>query len=252
MSRLSVNSLCVQREGRVIIRDISFESARGVTMLLGPNGCGKSTLMQAISGIIPCRGNVFLDEKNISAMSVRARASVLSYLPQRQVWDTAMTVLDYVSMGAGAGGSLFAPPDSKAVNRASGVLEAMGLSFLSGRSMNRISGGEARLAGIARAAAQGGDFMVMDEPLAGLDYSHIHSVLDYIRNECPDSLISIHDPALAWQYGDKVLLMDKGEIKAEGTKGNEGDFEYALQDTYGKNIAFTSVHGQLLPMQRRI
>lgn len=249
MSILSVKNLRISLQGHDIVRDVSF-NANGVTMLLGPNGCGKSTLMRGIMGMVPVKGTAEIDGQDVISVGVRKRARIISYLPQRQAWDTAMSVRDYVSMGASVSGGMFAPPDKNAMKKADDVIENIGLSHISRRSMNRLSGGEARLAGIARAIAQGGQFMIMDEPLAGLDYRKTHEILGIIRKYCPDCLISIHDPALAWQYGDRVLLMENGVIHAEGVPGNEAAFEGALQDVYGKNIEFTAVHGRELPMWR--
>ena len=250
MSILSVKNLSAGHGGRDIIRDISADAGPGVTMLLGQNGCGKSTFIKAITGNLTARGQVFLDGEDILSLSVRARARKIAYLPQRQVWDTAMTVRDYVSMGAGVNSGIFSPPDKKAAEKADFSLEMLGITPLAEKSMNRLSGGEARLAGIARAVAQGGKFLIMDEPMAGLDFRRAHEILGIIRKKCPDSLISIHDPAMAWQYGDSVLLMDGGKIIARGRPGDGAIFEDSLRKIYGENIAFAQVHGKNLPMWR--
>lgn len=247
MSILSVKNMCISLQGHDIVRDVNFKT-QGVTMLLGPNGCGKSTLMRGIMGIIPAKGTAETDGQDVISMGVRKRARIISYLPQRQTWNNAMSVRDYVSMGASVSGGMFAPPDKNAMEKADSVIENLGISHISRRSMNRLSGGETRVAGIARAIAQGGQFMIMDEPLAGLDYRKTHEILGIIRKYCPDCLISIHDPALAWQYGDRVLLMENGVICAQGVPGDEAAFEGELQKVYGKNIEFTAVHGRSLPM----
>ena len=252
MSRLSVRGLSAKLGGRTILSDISFDADNGVTMLLGPNGCGKSTLIRALAGSVPCRGAAQLDGMDVLSMGASARARQIAYLPQRQAWDTQMSVREYVSLGAGVAGGIFAPPDKKALARADEVISALGLTDLSSRPMCELSGGEARMAGIARALSQGGRFMLLDEPLAGLDFRRSHEILDIIRRLGKNALISIHDPALAWQYGRRVLLMKDGRIAAVGNTGAESDFEKHLQAVYGENLAFTSVHGRLLPMWRDI
>lgn len=250
MNDLSVRGLSASLDGRAVLKDVSFDAGIGITMLLGPNGCGKSTLLRSLSGIIPCRGSAFLNGEDILSMGARRRAAHLAYLPQRQIWDSPISVREYVSLGAGVSQGLLSPPNKKALARADETLAALGLTSFSDRAMNRLSGGEARMAGIARAMAQPGDFMLLDEPLAGLDFRNSHEILGLIRRMGKNSVISIHDPALAWQYGDKTLLMNDGRIVAEGARGQESAFEEPLRRVYGQNMEFTRVHGLFLPMWR--
>jgi iron complex transport system ATP-binding protein len=249
---LSVRGLSARLDRRMILNDLSFDAYPGVTMLLGPNGCGKSTVLRSLAGIIPCQGAALMDGVDILTLSAPARTRKIAYLPQRQAWDTQMSAREYVSLGAGVSGGIFSPPDKKAQARADETMEKIGITALARRPMRTLSGGEARLAGIARALSQNGQFMLLDEPLAGLDFKRSHEVLDILRSSGRNAVITIHDPALAWQYGHRVLLMAEGKIISAGEPGSEAAFERELQAVYGKNLSFTSVHGRLLPMWRDI
>lgn len=252
MSVLTVSSLSARLGGRSVLNAISFEARGGLTILLGPNGSGKSTLMRALAGVIPARGEMLLDGVDISRLSATKRARKIAYLPQQLNASVRMSVLEYVALGAGVGGAIFCAPGRAARETARRTLEKTGMAGFSERMLTELSGGEARMAGIARALAQPADFMLLDEPLSGLDFKRAHELLALIRRSARSALLSIHDPALAWQYGARVLLIEKGRIIAQGVPGGEREFLPALQAVYGEALEFIPVFGRLLPVWRAV
>ena len=248
MIGFSVRNLIVRLNGRTIVDRVSFDAAGGITMLLGRNGCGKSTLLRAMLGLLPSGGEILLNGRDFRTLSVRERARAVAYLPQRQSIPPATTALEYVALGGYPNQNPFASPDASARSRARAMLEEFGLSALSGRRMDALSGGEARMAALARARMQGSRYLLLDEPLAGLDFCRQHEFLDRLRQCRSPSLMSLHDPMLAWQYADRVLLMDGGRMVLCCGRTDEAAFARALQSIYGPQLFFESVGGRRLPV----
>ncbi|MBQ4090619.1 MAG: ABC transporter ATP-binding protein [Clostridia bacterium] len=244
MSELKIRSLFVKIGGRHVVNGADFLADGNVTVLLGRNGCGKSTLLKAILGLIPSKGDIFLNGQDIRRLKARERAKRFSYLPQRQSAPSGVAVIDYVSMGSGG---VFLPPDKEAVSRAEKELNKLELSQLSDRRISTLSGGELRLAGLARARVQCADFMILDEPLAGLDFARQHEFMQLLKSEKSSVLMSMHDPMLAWQYADSILLMDDGKIFS-CDRNDEKSYEVLLNKIYGHNLRFTQVDDMKIPI----
>ncbi len=248
MSLLEVRDLRVRRGSTCVLDGISFDLHPGVTMLLGRNGSGKSTLLRALLGMVRAEGSATLDGENLMDMSPRRRARRIAYLPQRQALPATMQVLDYVSLGASPDQSLFSPPGADARRLARRRMAELSISHLEARRMDEISGGEARLAALARSRMQNCRVLFMDEPLSGLDFRRQHEFLALLRREERAVLLSIHDPTLAWQYGDRILILDQGRLLADCGRLEEAILERALKRAYGPEIAFVQAGEGRLPL----
>ena len=247
MTELTASSLCVRLGGRAVLSDASLSAGDGLTMLLGRNGCGKSTLLRALLGLIPLSGgSVSLNGENFLKLSVRERARRISYLPQHPSAMLRCPLIDYVALGANPDLGLFSVPGPKAYDRADQLIELFHLSELKKRPVDELSGGEARLAALARMKMHDALFCLMDEPLAGLDYLNQHEFLDLLRNSGTPVLLSIHDPSLAWQYADRILIMDAGRVASFGIPGDPA-LEDALRRVYGPSLRFETLNGRRSP-----
>lgn len=244
MSILEVRSLNVKLDKRQIINGANFTTEGNITVLLGRNGCGKSTLLKAVLGLIPSKGEILLDELDLRCLKAREQAKLISYLPQRQTVPAGVVVIDYISMGAGG---VFSPPDKAAAIRAEQELDKLGLAHLANRYINTLSGGELRLIGLARARVQSNGFMILDEPLGGLDFTRQHEFMHLLKKENSSVLMSMHDPMIAWQYADKILLMHEGGIISCSRK-NEASYQKLLNTIYGNNLRFTQVDDMRIPI----
>ena len=247
MSILKVNDLSASLGGRSVFSGISFSADEGLTILLGRNGCGKSTLIRAILALIPSKGSISVNGKDISRLSNRERARLMSYLPQRQTIPQGISVIEYVAMGAYSENGLLISPGKEAYAAAEAELDRAGISALRGRMLTAISGGEARLAALARARVQKCRLMLMDEPLAGLDYFRQHEFMEQMRAEQTPVLMSMHDPVIAWQYADRLLVMDRTGI-TEIRSGDEALFQEKLTELYGKQLYFEQAGNMRLPV----
>lgn len=198
--------LTVSLSGRKVLDDVSISlSQPGITALLGLNGAGKTTLMRTLAGLFSAEGGaVYLDGTAIEKLSPRQRARQVGYLPQSPAHG-AMTVEEYVLLGAAPCLNWGALPRAKWEARAQRAMERLGIDGLAHRSMAAISGGESRRAALAQALVAGPVVLLLDEPAAGLDLPRQHEFFDLLAHllarEGHSALISAHDPNLALSYG---------------------------------------------------
>ncbi len=208
--------------GIPVLRDLSYEVESGLaTFILGANGSGKTTLLECLCGVRrPTRGEALLDRIPVEQLTPRQRARALAYVPQVHEPVFAYTVLEVVLMGRTPHLRFLARPRPADRDQAIAALEAAGLADLRDRPYTRISGGEQRLALLARGLAQGADILLLDEPDAHLDPSFQHRVLDRVRGltaQGRTAVITSHAPNNALLYGDRVLFLADGRRIAAGS-----------------------------------
>lgn len=222
MKQLRVEDLAFAfHHGRPVLRDVSFAvTANEVVYVLGPNGCGKSTLFNCLGGVYaPQGGRVLLDGADLTHMAARRRAHHVGLVPQNHAAAFAYSARDMVLMGRAPHLGLFETPGLADYEVADAALAAVGLSHLTKRSFNELSGGERRLVSIARGLAQESDVLLLDEPDAYLDPKNQHLVQETIVDLARQGrafLISSHSPNNALLYGDRVLLLKDGRVAADG------------------------------------
>lgn len=188
-----------------------------VTAICGPNGAGKSTLLSALGGLAPVdAGAVFLDDAPLAAMAARNRAQAIGYLPQAPevAWDVSVETL--VSLGRLPWPRV---PGDGAVDRA---IAAMALEPLRHRPVSRLSGGERARALMARVLAGDPRWILADEPLANLDLGHAAALMAQLRAAAGEGIgvvVVLHDLASAMNHADRVLVLDRGRLVADGPPG---------------------------------
>jgi iron complex transport system ATP-binding protein len=222
MRRLSVYDLCfAYHHGEPVLRDVSLEvTANEVVYVLGPNGCGKSTLFNCLSGVYsPLAGQVLLDGEDLMHMTARRRARHIGLVPQNHAAAFAYSARDMVLMGRAPHLGLFETPSHADHEEADLALAAVGLSHLAERPFNELSGGERRLVSIARGLAQQSDVLLLDEPDAYLDPKNQHVVQETVvalAQQGRAFLISSHSPNNALLYAHRVIVLKAGRVTADG------------------------------------
>ena len=207
------------RNGHTALHDASFEVPRGtITALVGVNGAGKSTLFKAIMGFVPARAG----EIRLMGMTVREalRANLVAYVPQSEEVDWAFPVLveDVVMMGRyGHMGFLRRPraADHAAVEAA---LERVGMTKYRERQIGELSGGQRKRVFLARALAQEGQVILLDEPFTGVDVkteAQIITLMQELRAEGRVMLVSTHNLGSVPEFCDRTVLV-KGTVLAHG------------------------------------
>jgi iron complex transport system ATP-binding protein len=182
MEMVRTEGLSFSYENREILNGIDFHSESGeITAILGPNGCGKTTLLDCIIGFIkPERGEVFIREKNLQSLSIKEIAREVAYIPQKTSPAFSFSVIEMAVSGRVAHLGIFSSPGEKDYAIAERSLMETGIWHLRDRTYGTLSGGEAQLAIIARALSQETDILIMDEPTAYLDFNNSYMVIDII------------------------------------------------------------------------
>jgi len=154
------------------LKGISFSMEKGeITAILGPNGCGKTTLLDCIIGFHrPRNGGILIKGKDLAKLAARESALDMAYIPQKTSPAFAFSVLDMAVSGRAAHLGLFSAPGEEDYDRARGAREEVGIARLEDRSFETLSGGESQLVIISRARCQDADIPIMDEPTAHLDF----------------------------------------------------------------------------------
>ncbi|MBX3133186.1 MAG: ABC transporter ATP-binding protein [Gemmatimonadaceae bacterium] len=204
------------------VQGVSLESPAGrITAVVGPNGSGKSTLVRALLGRIPLeRGSIALDGTTLADLERRAIATVMAVVPQREEPVFPLAVRDYIALGRHPHGGPFAGravADREAIDRA--IVRADVAAFTERRT-DELSGGEWQRVRIARALAQGGRALVLDEPTTFLDVAHemaVFELLDALARAGQAVLLVSHQLNLVARFADHIVLMHRGRVAADGT-----------------------------------
>lgn len=251
---LKADHLTVYRGGRLVLDDVGFTLRPGqVTAVLGLNGAGKTTLLKAILGFLPRRaGEITADGQPLDRLSPADRAKKLAYVPQRYNGGFRYRAEDFVSMGVTAYLGAFSQPGRRELARAEELLRGLDCGHLIGRPMDRLSGGEQRMAYLARAMMQDAGCLLLDEPVSSLDLSRQHLFLHrlgrYVEERRACCLVTLHAPELAYAYARRVLFLHQGRVLLDAVRG-EPDFEdrlaLALGTIYGPGLRADFREGRL-------
>lgn len=235
-------------DGSPVLRDISIKIENtGVTTILGPNGCGKTTLLKCIAGLWKVKkGFIEVAGKNLRNLEASQRAKLISYVPQNHQPVFPYTVTDVVLMGRTPHLNRFAPPQERDRLIVDEALKALEIDHLSDRIYSKLSGGERQLVLIARSLAQQSSLMLLDEPVSHLDFKNQIKVMSLIRRISEEKkltvMITLHDPNLAAAFSEKLILIKKGCLLHQGTVDQMITSEM-LSELYDMNIVVGNGNG---------
>lgn len=240
MMKIEAKNLIKIYGDRSVVNDVSFYIEKGeVVCLLGPNGAGKTTTFYMIVGLVkPNKGQVFIDEKEITScpMNLRAKAGI-GYLPQENSIFRKLTVEDNLKLVLEMNDKLTVNEKSKKMEE---LLEEFGIAKLRNYPAIALSGGERRRVEIARALAASPDFMLLDEPFAGIDPIAIGDIKDNIRKISKEKglgvLITDHNPKATLSITDRAYVIFDGKIKIQGKSTDVANDPVAKEFYLGKDF----------------
>ncbi len=222
-ARLRAEQVVLGYDGRVVVDGVDLDVPGGaVTVVIGANACGKSTLLKGLARLLrPRSGGVLLDGQDLRRIPTRTVAQQVGMLPQSPVAPEGATVGDLVARGRAPHQrwwQQWTPEDERAVERA---LAATGTTELVERALDELSGGQRQRVWLALALAQDTELLLLDEPTTYLDVAHQVEVLELVarlnrERDCTVVMV-LHDLNHAARYADHVVAMAAGRIVAQGT-----------------------------------
>lgn len=240
MSFFSAEQITAGYHGKTVINNISFQvESKRIVGILGCNGSGKTTLLKAICNLIPHEGNCYLDDKNLSQIRAKELAKMCSYIPQRSGIDIDISLMDVVCMGFNSRLGLLQQPTKEMRMQALQALEKVGLGEKAEENYRNLSEGQKQLCIVARTMVSHSKLLILDEPESALDIHHRHKIMALFRNMVKEenacAIVTLHDPNLALQVCDKLILLKDGGISCmiEPKRDSLKEIETALSALYG-------------------
>jgi len=237
---LSLNGVSVRFNGSRILDSVDMEIDRGEWLgIIGPNGAGKTTLLRAITGAVGFEGSIAIDGIKTSGMKRRDLARSVALVPQHPVLPPGMRVVDYVLLGRTPHVRAVTGPSLHDLDVVATILDALSLSEFMDRDVTTLSGGELQRVVVARALAQESPILLLDEPTTALDIGKQQDVLelvDRLRRERTLTVVSaMHDLTIAAQFPDRLVMLARGVVVAEGDGRTVLDPEL-IRSHYSANV----------------
>ncbi len=233
--KILINDLNFSYKNGFSIKNISCEIEK-FTILTGPNGCGKTTLLKIILGILkPLKGKIIFNGKDILKISYKERAKIISFIPQFYQEMRGFKVYDVIMMGRYPHiKGIFKRESKKDIERVFEVIEKLSLKNIINKDFSEISGGEKQKVIIARAIAQETDILLLDEPTAHLDLKNQIEILSILKEISREKIVLgvFHEPFLSLKFADKMIFMKDGEINYEGKAEIQKIFEFYNIENY--------------------
>lgn len=241
MSFFSVNDLTVGYGKINVVENLSFSLDRGCLLgILGANGSGKTTLLKAVCGILPHSGSCVLEGTELEKLTSRKLAQCCSYIPQRSGISIDISVLDVVLMGFNPWLGLLEHPTAAMKEEGRRMLAQVGLEGKEADNYMTLSEGQKQLCILARTLCGGSSLLLLDEPESALDFHFRYRMLGLLRSWLSNSggaaMVTLHDPSLALNYCDRLLLISEGKMIGNISPGTDSfeKMEKLLGYIYGK------------------
>lgn len=219
---LVIQHLSAGYRNRPIIKNLSLMPMQEgqIVSLIGPNAAGKSTLLRAIAGLLPATGSVKLGDTEIIGLPLVEQAKHITYTPQELPQQVALTVLETV-MGALQVSRESRQHVDEAMQKSLLVMDRLGISHLAMEQLDRLSGGQRQLTSLAQTLVREPKVLLLDEPISALDLHYQLRVMKQVREFAAEKkmivLVVLHDLSIAARWSDRIVVLAKGEVVAEGT-----------------------------------
>jgi len=232
---IKIENLYFKYDKNPIFSNISLSLKDRINIIVGPNAAGKSTLLKCIFGILPAKGRIFWDDKQLSEMSREERMNLMVYLPQQDMEGTSLTVFETVLLGRLE--SLEWKVKDEDLEKTLLALQSLGIESIASRKMNQLSGGQRKLVSIAQTLVRDPKLILMDEPTNSLDMQKQLELFSIIKEVSVKKdmmfIIVMHDINLSCRYADSLVVLNSGgEFYSQGNP-KEIVTEEMLREVYG-------------------
>ena len=216
---ISAKDIHLSYGAKEILKGVDIHSENGEFVgLIGPNGSGKSTLLKCIYRILkPNAGQVFLDEEELRAMSIKESARKMGVVAQHNYYNFEFTVREVVMMGRAPHKKALERDNARDYEIVEEALKTVGMEEFAQRSFSTLSGGEQQRVILARALAQQTPCLILDEPTNHLDITHQLQLMRIVKNLSATVISAIHDLNIAAMFCDRIYALKEGRIIAQGT-----------------------------------
>lgn len=214
---ISVSNLSFSYDKKkTFISNLSLDIDRGsINAIFGPNGCGKTTLIKCLLKFFKSEGSIVINGKEISKISFKEIASLVSYVPQFIDIPMNFSVRDYIVLGLAPNIKFYQSPSDELYKKVDEIAKKLNIEKIVNKTINSLSGGEMQMVSIARALAQHTDIIVLDEPMASLDFGNQGRLLRLLRKlnqEGKTIIFTTHNPNHISFLKCNVFFMKNGSL----------------------------------------
>ena len=230
-----------KKAAKLVLNSINLEIKEGtVNVLLGLNGCGKTTLIKLLAGLEkPTEGTIFYDGQDLQTIRIKERAKKFSYVPQQANVTSDVPVRQYLSYGTTNTLAFYEHPGKEEMKLVEDTAEKLHITHLLDKNLGEISGGELQTVLIACSLIQNTPIMLLDEPTSALDMKNQNLVLSILRDIAKEQnktiILSSHNPNHALFLDSNVVLIHDGVVREEG-KAKELIKVEKLVPIYGDHV----------------